>query len=79
MKASAKVDKMFSTLKRISNDELYMTDEKMGQGVFGVCYSGSLGPLKVCAKVFRSVCQLFGMKLHYSRCAVTVTYHGCMG
>lgn len=56
IKISAKVNKMFVSIKRIDNEELYMADEKIGQGVFGVCYIGSLGPLKVCAKAFRTVC-----------------------
>lgn len=55
-KFSARINSNFMSLRKLSDRELCITEEKIGQGVFGVCYIGSLGPLKICAKVFRSAC-----------------------
>lgn len=55
-KVSTEVDRIFMSIKRITDEELFLTDEKIGRGVFGVCFLGSLGPLHVCAKVFKSAC-----------------------
>lgn len=44
------------SLRKVSTKELCITKERIGRGVFGNCYIGSLGPLQVCAKVFKTVC-----------------------
>lgn len=57
IKYPAKIQDEFRSLKKVSDKDVCIKkDKKIGHGVFGNCYAGSLGPLQVCAKVFRIAC-----------------------
>lgn len=52
-KIPTKIHCEFLSLKKVSKKDLCMKEGRIGRGAFGTCYVGSLGPLQVCAKVFR--------------------------